>query len=55
MINTGIKVLSEFAREKLLDSYITTEKNLNFSNKGLLYLLGFFGEDVSKMLQFSKN
>jgi hypothetical protein len=39
IIQTGIKVLSEFTREKLIEAYIKTEKNLKFSNKGILYLL----------------
>lgn len=53
LIQTGIKVLSEFSREKLLDAYIKTEKTLKFTNKGFLYLLKFFEKDVSKMIQFS--
>jgi hypothetical protein len=50
LIQTGIKVLAEFSREALLEAYIKTEKNLNFSNKGILYLLKFFEKDVSKLL-----
>jgi hypothetical protein len=50
LIQTGIKVLSEFSREKLLDAYIKSEKALKFSNKGIIYLLKFFEQDVSKMI-----
>ena len=42
LIQTGIKVLADFARTSILDSYIKTEKRLKFKNKGLLYLLSFF-------------
>lgn len=54
LVQTGIKVLADFARTQVLESYVKTEKRLKFRNKGLLYLLSFFEKDVSKLLQFTK-
>lgn len=49
-LNTGIKVLVDFMREQLLVTYIKIEKKFKFKNKGILYLLQLFNEDVTKML-----
>ena len=52
LTNTGIKVLVDFIRDQLLDAYIKIEKKHKFKNKGIIYLLQFFNQDVTKMLQF---
>ena len=52
MTNTGIKVLQDFIRDQLLETYIKIEKKFKFKNKGIIYLLQLFNKDVTKMLQF---
>ena len=51
-INTGTKVLVEYIRQQLLDTYIKTERKFKYKNKGILYQLGLFEKDVTKMLQY---
>lgn len=51
-INTGIKVLVEYIRQQILETYIKIEKKFKFKNKGLLYLLQLYDKDVTKMLQY---
>jgi len=49
-INTGIKVLVDYIRQELIETYIKIEKKYKFKNKGLLYLLALYEKDVTKML-----
>lgn len=49
-INTGIKVLVDYIRQQMLETYIKIEKKLKFKNKGLLYLLNLYEKDVTTML-----
>ena len=47
-----MKVLVEFIRESLLETYVRIEKKSRFMNKGILYLLKIFDKDVNRMLQY---
>ena len=46
----GIKSLAEFIKKQVLETYVKIEKRHQFRNKGLLYLLNMFNQDVSQML-----
>ena len=50
LMGTGIKVLNDYIRQQLLDTYIKIERKLKFKNKGIIYLLNIFEKDVTKML-----
>lgn len=50
IVNTGVKVLADFIRNQILETYIKIEKKLHFKNKGLLYILQIYDKDVTKML-----
>jgi hypothetical protein len=54
LVQTGIVLLQDHIRTKVLEQYLLTEKKLKFRNKGLLYLLSLVEKDVSKLLQFAR-
>lgn len=45
----------DYIRDQLLETYIKIEKKFKFKNKGIIYLLKLFNQDVTKMLQFYHN
>jgi hypothetical protein len=52
LICMGIQVLVDFIRQQLLETFIIIERKQHFKNKGILYLLSLFDNDVTKMLQY---
>lgn len=54
-MNMGIKVLFDFIRQKLLETYIAIERQHKFKNRGLLFLLQVYDHDVTRMLSVANS
>jgi hypothetical protein len=50
-IGSGIKVLSDYLMQQLIDTYIKIETKLNFKNKGLLFLLSLLHNDPEALVR----
>jgi hypothetical protein len=50
MLSLEIKVLKDFIRDQALEMYVQIERQYKFKNRGLIYLISLFDENVPKML-----